>query len=305
MRRFHPLWQHGCVIAPRPTLSQERRASWVTAPVAVAVLVALFAVRPELLSLAPPRYRTEVQLGILLLAVILGGTAIRAFVSRAFYRLRDTGLSGWRPIVTWCLYVVLGLGILSALDINLGGLLAAGAILGVVVGVAAQTSLASVFAGIVLVMARPYTVGSWVVLRYSMFGAYDYSGVITQVGVVYTTMDMGGRLVRVPNSAALASVLIVSRVPIQLDMELVLSPRVRLARLHQELSASLRLGPGENVTLRPLRLTTEGDGLLTCQLQIRSHRVLDLATVNQAIMTSSEVAEEPATQSAEPKEPKA
>jgi small-conductance mechanosensitive channel len=287
MRGFLPLWQHERVITPRPTLSQERRASWITAPLALVLLVALVVVRPELLSLAPKRYHAEVKLGILLLAAVFGGIAIRAFVSRAFFHLRGTELSGWRPIVTWCLYVILAVGILSALDINLGGLLAAGAILGVVVGVAAQTSLASVFAGIVLVLARPYTVGSWVVLRYSIFGAYDYSGVITQVGVVYTTMDMGGRLVRVPNSAALASVLIVSHVPIQLDMELVLPPEVQLSRLHQELSESLQLGPGEIISLRPIRFTTEGAGLLTCQLLIRSHRTLDLAAVNRAIVASS------------------
>jgi len=291
MRRFRPLWQHGRVIVPRPTLSQERHGSWITALAAVILLAALFAVRPELLSLAPKRYRTEVQLGILLLAVILGGIVIRSFVNRAFYRLRGTGLSGWRPVVNWCLYIILGLGVLSAININLGGLLAAGAVLGVVVGVAAQTSLSSVFAGIVLVLARPFSVGTWVHFRSSLFGPYDYSGVITQIGVVYTTVDAGGRLVRIPNSAALASALTITYVPIQLDMELLLPPEIRLTRLDQELTHALQLGPGENVTLRPIRLTTEGEGLLTCQLQIRSHRVLDLAAVNRAIIASSETAE--------------
>jgi small conductance mechanosensitive channel len=278
------------MITPRPTLSTEHRGSWVTALAAVVLLAALFAVRPQLLALAPKRYRTEVQLGVLLLAVVFGGIAIRSFVSRAFYRLRDTGLSGWRPVVTWCLYIILGLGVLSALDIDLGGLLAAGAVLGVVVAVAAQTSLSSVFAGIVLLMARPFTVGSWVSLRTSLFGGTDFSGVITEIGVVHTTMDVGGRVVRIPNSAALASALTVSHVPIQLDMELLLPPEVQLPRLHQELSRSLQLGPRENVMLRPIRLTTEGSGLLTCQLQIRSHRALDLAAVNRAISASSDAA---------------
>jgi hypothetical protein len=41
--------------------------------------------------------------------------------------------------------------------------------------------------------------------------------------------------------------------------------------------------------VRPIRLTTEGDGLLTCQLQVRSHRPLEIAAVNQAIMASSEI----------------
>lgn len=277
------------MIAPRPTLSSERRGSWVTAAVAVLLLAALMAVRPQLLSLTASRYRIGVQLGILLLAVIFGGIAIRSLVARIFYRLRGTGLTGWRPVVTWCLYIILGLGVLSAINIDLGGLLAAGAVLGVVVGVAAQTSLASVFAGIVLLMARPFSVGNWVHVRTYLFGGYDYSGVVTQIGVVYTTLDVGGRMVRIPNSAALASGLTITQVPIQLDMELMLTPQVSLIQLHRELTQALELGPDENVMVRPIRLTTEGDGLLTCQLQVRSHRPLDIATVNQAIMASSEI----------------
>jgi small-conductance mechanosensitive channel len=290
LRRLRSVWQHGRVIGPHPTLASQRRGTWITALVAVILLAALFSVRPQLLALAPKHYRVEVQLGVLLLAVILGGVAIRSFVDRAFYRLRESSLAGWRPVVTWCLYVILGLGVLSALNINLAGLLAAGAILGVIVGVAAQTSMSSVFAGIVLVLARPFTVGSWVHLRTYLFGGYDYSGVITQMGVVYTSMDVGGRLVRVPNAAVLASALTVTHVPIQLDIELTLPPSVQLTRLHQELTDSLQLGPGESVVVRPIRLSTEGDGQLTCQLQIRSHRAFDLAAVSHAISASSEVA---------------
>jgi small-conductance mechanosensitive channel len=281
-------------------MSTERRGTWITAMVAVVLLAALFAVRPQLLGLAPKRYRAEVQLGVLVLAVLFGGIAIRSFVDRAFYQLRGSSLARWRPVVMWCLYVILGLGVLSALDINLAGLLAAGAILGVIVGVAAQTSMSSVFAGIVLVLARPFSVGSWVHLRTYLFGGTDYSGVITQVGVVYTTMDVGGRLVRLPNSAVLASALTVTHVPIQLDIELMLPANVQLTRLHEELTQSLQLGPGESVVLSPIRLSTEGGGLLTCQLQIRSHRGLDLGAVNRAISASSEVAAAAPAQSAEP-----
>ncbi|MGH7640101.1 MAG: mechanosensitive ion channel domain-containing protein [Candidatus Dormibacteria bacterium] len=276
------------MIAPRPTLAQERSGSWIAAALALILLAALFTVRPEILSLFPRRYGTEIQLGVLILAVILGGVAIRSFVGWGFWGLRGTDLVHWRPVVTWCLYVILALGLLSALNINLSGFLAAGAVLGVVVGVAAQTSLASLFAGIVLLMARPFGVGSWVHLRTYLFGGYEFSGVVTQIGVVYTTLDVGGRLVRIPNSAALASALTVAHVPIQLDMELLLPPRTRLLRLNEELTHALQLGPGEQVFLKPLRLTTEGDGLLTCQLQIRSHRSLDLAQVNAAIIRSSE-----------------
>jgi len=241
-------------------------------------------VRQQLLDLVPKGDQLLVQLGIFLLAVALGGLAIRAFVSRIFAHLRGTSLNSWRPVVTWCLYIVLGLGVLSALQINLTGLLAAGAILGVVVGVAAQTSLGSVFAGLVLLMARPFVVGNWVHIRTYLFGGIEYSGIVTHIGVVYTTVDVGGRPVRIPNSGVLMAALTVTHVPLQVDIELLLPPDTSLDQLSQRLERRLHLRPGETVTLHPVRLQAQVGGQLSCQLQIRSHLPVDLAQVSQVIL---------------------
>ncbi len=272
------------MIAPKPTMAPERPGSWLAALVAIIALAALLLERSEILKVVPAHFRPEVLFGILVLAVILGGVAIRSFVARIFYEFRNTPLRAWRPVANWVLYIILGLGVLSALQINLTGLLAAGAVLGVVLGVAAQTSLASVFAGLVLLLARPFAVGSWVHLRTYLFAGYDYSGVVTHIGVVYTTMDLGGRLVRLPNTAVLAGALTVTHMPIQLDIELQLKGQASLKELHQRLRDRLQLGAGETVLLRPVRLTTEGEGQLTCQLQIRAHKLIDMAEVSRALL---------------------
>lgn len=268
---------------PRPARS-DRRGTWLTAAIAVAALAALFAVRQQLLDLVPKGDQLLLQLGIFLLAVALGGLAIRAFISRVFSHLKGTSLYGWRPVATWCLYVVLGLGVLSALQINLTGLLAAGAILGVVVGVAAQTSLGSVFAGLVLLMARPFVVGNWVHIRTYLFGGIEYSGIVTHIGVVYTTVDVGGRPVRIPNSGVLMAALTVTHIPLQVDIELQLAPETSLDQLGQRLERRLHLRPGETVSLHPVRLQAQEGGQLSCQLQIRSHLPVDLALVSQVIL---------------------
>ncbi len=268
---------------PRPARS-DRRGTWLTAAISVAALAALFAVRQQILDLVPKGDQLLVQLGIFLLAVALGGLAIRAFISRVFSHLKGTSLYGWRPVATWCLYVVLGLGVLSALQINLTGLLAAGAILGVVVGVAAQTSLGSVFAGLVLLMARPFVVGNWVHIRTYLFGGIEYSGIVTHIGVVYTTVDVGGRPVRIPNSGVLMAALTVTHIPLQVDIELQLAPETSLDQLGQRLERRLHLRPGETVSLHPVRLQAQEGGQLSCQLQIRSHLPVDLALVSQVIL---------------------
>ncbi len=272
---------------PRPH-QVERRGPWLTALAAVVALAALFAVRPQILSLVPRGDQLVAELGIFIVAVVLGGLAIRAFVSRLFSHLRSSELSSWRPIVTWCLYVVLGLGVLSALQIDLTGLLAAGAIVGVVVGVAAQTSLGSVFAGLVLLMARPFVVGNWVHIRTYLFGGIEYSGIVTHVGVVYTTVDMGGRPVRIPNSGVLMAALTVTHMPLQVDIELQLPPESSLIQLRSLLEHELGLVAGESVSLRPLSLQAAGNGQLTCQLQIRSHHAVDLARVSRVILAAGQ-----------------
>ena len=265
----------------------ERRNSWLIAATAAAALAALFAVRPQILALAPRADQLPVQFGIFLAAVFLGGVAIRAFLSRVFFHLRGTPLYSWRPVATWCLYVVLGLGVLSALQINRTGLLAAGAIVGVIVGVAAQTSLGSVFAGLVLLMARPFVVGNWVHIRTYLFGGIEYSGIVTHVGVVYTTVDVGGRPVRIPNSGVLMAALTVTHIPLQVDIELQLPPETSLDQLSLRLERHLHLRPGDSVSLHPLRLQAQEGGQMTCQLQIRSHLPVDLAQVSHLIMAGN------------------
>ncbi len=271
---------------PRPRPSEPHRP-WLAALLAVGALAALFAVRQQILALVPRGDQLIAQLGIFILAVVLGGLAIRAFVAQVFSRLRGSALYTWRPVLTWCLYVVLGLGVLSALQIDLTGLLAAGAIVGVVVGVAAQTSLGSVFAGLVLLMARPFVVGNWVHIRTYLFGGIEYSGVVTHVGVVYTTVDVGGRPVRIPNSGVLMAALTVTHTPLQVDIELQLPPDLSLIQLRALLEQDLGLVAGESVTLHPLRLQAATGGQLTCQLQIRSHHAVDLARVSRVIMAAS------------------
>ena len=264
-----------------------RPRGWLTAATATAALALLLAARPQLLGLAPKDEALAIQLGIFVLAVVLGGVAIRAFTSRVFAHLQGSSLYAWRPVVTWCLYLILILGVLSALQINLTGLLAAGAVVGVVVGVAAQTSLGSVFAGIVLLLARPFVVGNFVHVRTYLFGGIEYQGVVTHVGVVYTSVDLGGRLVRIPNSGVLMAALTVTNLPLQLDIEVQLPARARLAELSLAISKALNLSPRESVQLRPVQLQVSDQSQLLCHLQVRCRRPVEVADVMEVISTSS------------------
>jgi small-conductance mechanosensitive channel len=100
-------------------------------------------------------------------------------------------------------YVILILTLLELIGVNLGGLLLGGAITGVVVGIAAQQTLANLFAGIVLIIVRPFVVGDHIVLRSGPLGG-EYEGRVTDIGLYYVDVVTQAGPVKLPNAGVLA-----------------------------------------------------------------------------------------------------
>jgi len=94
--------------------------------------------------------------------------------------------------------------VLGLLSVPIGQLLLSGAVTGVVVGIAAQQSLGHAFAGLVLLMARPFTVGDCITLRSGGIGG-QYDGEVTAIGLIYTTLRTGEGPMSFPNSTVLAA----------------------------------------------------------------------------------------------------
>jgi small-conductance mechanosensitive channel len=101
-------------------------------------------------------------------------------------------------------YGIVGLAVLGLLRVNLANLLVGGAVTGVVVGIAAQQTLGNVFAGLVLLFARPYVPGQRVKIRSGAMGG-PFDGVILSAGLMYTTIDTDEGPVSMPNSGLLAA----------------------------------------------------------------------------------------------------
>jgi small-conductance mechanosensitive channel len=96
---------------------------------------------------------------------------------------------------------------LGLFGIPIGQLVLGGALTSVFVGIAAQQSLGNVFAGMVLLFARPFRVGDAVRLRAGALGANGIlDGTITEIGITYVRLDTGKSVMAIPNSTALASV---------------------------------------------------------------------------------------------------
>ena len=80
-----------------------------------------------------------------------------------------------------------------------------GALTTVFVSIAAQQALGNVFAGLVLVLARPFKVGDAVRLRAGALGGI-LDGIVTDIGITYVRFDTDGSVMSIPNSQVLNAV---------------------------------------------------------------------------------------------------
>jgi small-conductance mechanosensitive channel len=110
-------------------------------------------------------------------------------------------------------YAILLLGAFATLAITLAlfavpvaQLVVAGGLTSVFVGIAAQQALGNVFAGLVLLFARPFVVGEAVRLRAGALGG-TLDGIVTEIGITYVRLDTGGSVVSIPNSQVLNAVI--------------------------------------------------------------------------------------------------
>lgn len=143
-----------------------------------------------------------------LLLLVAGVAATRSF-ARAVRRAMEEHTGDARgaalgTVVTFVGYVTVILSTLGALDVELQGLLLGGALTGVVVGIAAQQTLGNFFAGMVLLMVRPFTLGDHVVLRSSPLGG-EYEGTVTDMSLFYVRMLTKRGPVVLPNAGVLAA----------------------------------------------------------------------------------------------------
>lgn len=140
--------------------------------------------------------------------LLFGVIAVRSFArgvrAAAGETLGDKRSGPLGLVISITGYVIVVLTALSVLGINMSGLLLGGALTGVVLGIAAQQTLGNFFAGLVLLLVRPFTLGEQVVFRSGPLGG-EYEGVVTDMGLFYVTLQTVRGSVQLPNSGVLAS----------------------------------------------------------------------------------------------------
>ncbi len=99
------------------------------------------------------------------------------------------------------LTLVIGLALFK---IPVGQLIVGGALTTILIGIAAQQSLSNIFAGLVLLLSRPFNVGEAIQLRSGALGGV-IDGMVTEIGITYLRLDTADGPMSLPNGQVLAA----------------------------------------------------------------------------------------------------
>lgn len=239
----------------RSALRRARIQLLLFAPLLVGVLV-LYAERRRFAGAElPVRVITVVAL------LMLGWAIIRdlgRLMGPSLFRRMDPATAGTVGflirlfgvvVVTYAALRIAGLG---TRELAVGGAFTA-----IIAGLAAQQTLGNLFAGLVLLSARPFRVGD----RVKLLGSgIDIEGVVSSLGLLYTTFDAGENTTLVPNSSVLNVAVTPLREPEGVDLRARLpsdvTPRQVEDLLREHVETPLRARP--EITLEEL----DGDELV-------------------------------------------
>lgn len=245
----------------RVAARKARRQALLLLPLLVAVLV-VYGYREELFG---RDLDTLVRILTATILVALGWALARdvgRVVGPDLLRRMDPGTAGTLGFLLRLLTIL----VVTIVALRIAGLkpqtlAVGGAFTAVVIGLAAQQTLGNLIAGTVLLSARPFRVGERVRLQAGGL-AGQAEGVVSSLGLLYTTLARGEDRIMVPNSVVLGAAVVPLREPQAVDVRVVLrhgtKPSDVQALLRETISVPLRSAPhialeevdGEQVVVR-------------------------------------------------------
>ena len=173
---------------------------------------------------------TAVTVATVIALLALGWTVARDVGQAAgptFFRRMDPSTAG--TVGFLIRLVAVGITLIWALHIagaSASSLVAGSAFTAVVVGLAAQQTLGNLFAGVVLLTARPFRVGERIRLQAGALGGV-LEGVVSSLGLLYTTLARGEDRIMIPNNGVLSAVVVPLKEPASVNVKVRLSSGVR------------------------------------------------------------------------------
>jgi small-conductance mechanosensitive channel len=230
-------------LALRISARAVRRAR-IRSIVALPLLVGVLAIYHFRATLFAPEWDQAVRL--LSAAALLGlGWAFardmqRALAPTLFHRL-DRGTAGTVDfLLRLVTMLVIAVAALRIAGVTPKTLALGGAVTAVIAGLAAQQTLANLIAGTVLFSAHPFRVGERVRLQGGPL-AGTLEGVVSSLGLFYTTFTSGAGPIMVPNAVVLAVAVVPLREPAGVDLRARLRPGITPMDVEERLRETIKI----------------------------------------------------------------
>jgi small conductance mechanosensitive channel len=225
-------------------VKRARREIVVLLPLIVGVLL-IYHYRDKLVGGHHPDKTVEewIQWGTVVILLALGWALARALGRAAgptFFRRMDPATAG--TVGFLIRLATVGLTILIALSVagvKAPSLVAGSAFTAIVLGLAAQQTLGNLFAGMVLLTARPFRVGQRIRLQAGALGGV-IEGVVSSLGLLYTTLARGEDRIMIPNNGVLAAVVVPVQEPQAVDVQVRLTSGIRPSQVQQILDDQIK-----------------------------------------------------------------
>lgn len=228
-------------ISQRTLRSAQRRAA-VLLPLFVAVVVVYdnytgwFNVDKHSGLITPVRIAA-------VLALVGLGWALARDIGRAaaptFFKRMDPSTAGTVGFIVRLITVVITLALaLSIAGASASSLIAGSAFTAVILGLAAQQTLGNLFAGMVLISARPFRVGERIRLQAGAVGG-SVEGIVSSLGLLYTTLARGDDRIMVPNTVVLSAAVVPIKEPDSVDVRVRLTSGVRPSQVQEILDQEI------------------------------------------------------------------
>ncbi len=233
-------WERAGLTVAAPDEKGAKRArqqAFVLVPLLFAVLIA-YHERHRILGESLGRrghyatkvWDTPVQIIAVVALVAIGWTlaaAVGKAAGPAFMRRMDPATAGTVGFLIRLVTIAITLLVaLSVAGLNPQTLAVGGAFTAVILGLAAQQTLGNVIAGMVLLSARPFRVGERIRLQAGAVGG-SVEGIVSALGLLYTTLTRGYDKVMIPNNVVLAAVVVPLKEPDAVDVKVTLTSGVR------------------------------------------------------------------------------
>ncbi|MEA2472331.1 MAG: small conductance mechanosensitive channel [Thermoleophilaceae bacterium] len=220
-------------------VNRARRDALIFLPAIVGVLV-LNDHRRQLF----PGFTHEVRILTVIVLMILGWAFARAMgrsLAPMLFKRVDPATAGTigflirLATITIALLVALRIAGLDTRTLAIGG-----AVTAVVLGLAAQQTVGNLFAGTVLLSARPFRVGERVRFQGGPI-AGQLEGVVSSLGLLYTTLASGDDRIMIPNSVILNMAVTPLREPDAVVLRARLPADVRPSAVQEVLDATVQV----------------------------------------------------------------